>query len=80
MMPPVKECIWGVAGRNKTTCRGDSGGAMVIEDNGEFLQIGITSFGHKNCSVKPAVFTRVASYLNFIDDVTTKMPLSMSNV
>ncbi|CAH2234038.1 jg25599 [Pararge aegeria aegeria] len=52
----------------KSTCRGDSGGPLAIERNGEHILIGITSFGSAlGCEIGiPAVFVRVTSYTDFI--------------
>ncbi|CAH0713005.1 unnamed protein product, partial [Brenthis ino] len=53
-------------------CRGDSGGPLVVERNGSPVLIGLTSFGaHPNIggceSGLPAVFARVTSYKDFIE-------------
>ncbi|XP_074029593.1 brachyurin-like [Leptinotarsa decemlineata] len=52
------------------TCQGDSGGPLVV--NG--VQVGLVSFGYKNCSAGlPSVFTRVSEYVDWIaknSDVT----------
>jgi len=49
----------------RRTCSGDSGGPLVIKNNGEIVQIGLTSKGEESCSgVHPSVFTRVTYYLN----------------
>jgi len=49
-------------------CEGDSGGPLLCEENGKAVLAGITSFGPQ-CSSKqnPAEFTRVASYVDFIE-------------
>ncbi|KAI7815317.1 Serine protease [Rhyzopertha dominica] len=56
-------CISGADGRS--TCNGDSGGPLVVDN----IQVGITSFGIAlGCEVGwPAVFTRVTSFLNWIE-------------
>ncbi len=54
----------------KDSCQGDSGGPLVYRTNvGEpFYQIGITSFGTKECGTgTPAVYTRVSAYLDWIE-------------
>lgn len=50
--------------RSQDICYGDSGGPLICND----MQIGIASYiGEKQCaSGKPAVFTRVDRYLDFI--------------
>lgn len=53
------------------SCQGDSGGPLVIEKNGQFIQVGIVSFGgvNKNCGEMniPGVYTKIARYKNFIE-------------
>ncbi|KAH8345947.1 hypothetical protein KR067_010230 [Drosophila pandora] len=58
----------------RSTCTGDSGGPLVYRDpaqNTDIL-IGVTSYGKKTGCTKgyPAVFTRVTSYLDWIQDVS----------
>uniref|UniRef100_A0AAZ3Q1P0 trypsin n=1 Tax=Oncorhynchus tshawytscha TaxID=74940 RepID=A0AAZ3Q1P0_ONCTS len=54
----------------KDTCQGDSGGLFVCLSAGQFVQVGITSFG-KSCGreVFPAVYTQVAHYMVFIQEI-----------
>ncbi|KAH8342299.1 hypothetical protein KR059_000617 [Drosophila kikkawai] len=57
----------------RSTCTGDSGGPLVYQDpalNSEVL-IGITSYGKKSGCTKgySSVFTRVTSYLDWIEEV-----------
>jgi secreted trypsin-like serine protease len=49
------------------TCQGDSGGPLVVPDGGDWLQIGITSFG-LGCGVPgfPGVYTEVDHFTSFI--------------
>lgn len=68
------------AEEGNSVCQGDSGGALVIRkdgdnlggDKGDFIQIGITSFiSVEGCTVKlPQGFTKVASFLEFIEEIT----------
>ncbi|XP_065359583.1 serine protease 1-like [Calliphora vicina] len=53
-----------------STCNGDSGGPLVLEANK--VQIGLTSFGAAAGCEKgyPAAFTRVTSYLDWIQSFT----------
>ncbi|OWA50718.1 putative Chymotrypsin-like elastase family member 2A [Hypsibius exemplaris] len=56
-------------------CKGDSGGPLVCleERTGRWILEGLVSYGwDKGCGFpgKPAVYTRVASYLNWISAVT----------
>lgn len=61
------------AGRRRggvDTCQGDSGGPMVVQDaDGNWLQVGITSFG-TGCARPgtPGVYARVARYKTWIED------------
>uniref|UniRef100_A0A1I8NZ01 Peptidase S1 domain-containing protein n=1 Tax=Stomoxys calcitrans TaxID=35570 RepID=A0A1I8NZ01_STOCA len=53
----------------KSTCSGDSGGPLAINDDSNGLMlIGLTSFGKSSgcTNGSPAVFTRLTSYLNWI--------------
>ena len=55
----------------KATCSGDSGGPLLLFDpkSKNWKQIGITSFGSKDCSIQDGidVFTQVDKYKSFID-------------
>ncbi|KAF4517252.1 hypothetical protein B566_EDAN011636, partial [Ephemera danica] len=57
-------------GGTEGTCNGDSGGPLVItDDDGYVTLIGIVSFGAVNCMANaPSVYTRVTSYLDWIED------------
>ncbi|XP_078475720.1 chymotrypsin-like elastase family member 2A isoform X3 [Lampetra planeri] len=60
------------AGDDHAVCNGDSGGPLSCQEpNGSWVVYGITSFGHKNCSVfhKPSVFTRVSAYTDWVSQV-----------
>jgi len=59
-------CIDGTDG--KSTCNGDSGGPLIIVDNGAPKLVGLTSFGVSLGCEKgyPAVFTRITSYVDWI--------------
>ncbi|KAG7297997.1 hypothetical protein JYU34_018756 [Plutella xylostella] len=63
---------------NKDSCGGDSGGPLlypgVLGTNGvKHIQRGIVSFGSKKCGVAgyPAIYTRVAYYMDWILDNIT---------
>lgn len=61
----------------KDSCVGDSGSALMREENakdilskGEHKLIGVVSFGPRKCGTEgvPGVYTRVRSYLDWILD------------
>ena len=71
VVTPTNICISGEEGR--ATCNGDSGGPLLtVTPQGMYKQVGVTSFGSiVTCeSGIPAGFTRVASYLMWIETVT----------
>ncbi|CAH1790161.1 unnamed protein product [Owenia fusiformis] len=53
--------------QTKTACMGDSGGPLVCKKNGRWIQAGVTSWGMRVCTGKPAVYTRTSEYLDWID-------------
>lgn len=58
-------------------CQGDSGGPLLgaPADNGSRLQLGVTSFGGPQCGVEvPGVWTEVAQYRTWIDDILGGAP------
>ncbi|MBV9346265.1 MAG: trypsin-like serine protease, partial [Gammaproteobacteria bacterium] len=59
----------GAAGRK--SCLGDSGGPVVFTNGRPTYLVGIVSWGKTNCAgdVMPGVYTRVAAYTDWIDDV-----------
>ena len=54
----------------KDTCRGDSGGPLVLKlgQYKTYYQMGIVSFGFEGIcgNGRPAIYTRLASYLEWI--------------
>lgn len=66
--------LWLAAGRYITkeriysgACRGDSGGPLMGIVKGKFVQIGVTSFGAKDCDTSnPTIFMRLGYYLKDI--------------
>ncbi|XP_017968868.1 serine protease snake [Drosophila navojoa] len=66
--------------QNRDTCQGDSGGPLQLNLPGRrrslihYHLIGITSFGVFCRSSYPSVYTRVYSFLDWIEDITWGMP------
>lgn len=52
---------------SRDTCQGDSGGPLVT-DTGKFI-VGITSFGFGCAGAAPSIYTRVSSYIDWIEEV-----------
>ncbi|KAL9693281.1 hypothetical protein quinque_012566 [Culex quinquefasciatus] len=64
-------CVGSVVG-GQDTCQGDSGGPLQItkqENHCVFYVIGVTSFGQTCGSTVPAIYTRVAAYLDWIEPI-----------
>lgn len=64
----IHERVICAANPKRSTCQGDSGGGVTLT-NGAPVVVGIVSWGKKECNgdaAKPAVFTRVESYLDWI--------------
>lgn len=55
--------------RNKSACRGDSGGPVIGRDrNGKLIQVGLTSWGRGNCDTGfPSVYTRLSGLVPWIE-------------
>lgn len=53
-------------------CQGDSGGPLVLEtdiENNKFTIVGVISTGFGCATKTPGLYTRVASYLDYIESV-----------
>lgn len=57
-------------GDGKDTCDGDSGGPLqIVDDSGISTIVGVTSSG-MSCGTKiPGVYTKVASFLDWIENI-----------
>ncbi len=60
-----------VDGTAQDTCRGDSGGPLIFQQDGRTWLVGVTSYGTERCaSGVPAVYTRVSAYLGWIESTS----------
>ncbi|KAK3754629.1 hypothetical protein RRG08_020616 [Elysia crispata] len=65
-----KQLCAGYLNRNIGICRGDSGSPLVCKSGSQHTLAGVVSFGSAdNPDSFPAVFTRVQSYVQWINDV-----------
>ena len=72
-------CAGNSANSNKDACQLDSGGPMACMSNGVVELVGIVSYGI-GCGGTdniPGVYTRVASYLNWIKPKMVTIPLDI---
>ncbi|GAB0098539.1 Peptidase S1, PA clan [Sergentomyia squamirostris] len=52
------------------SCRGDSGGPIVLKTpSGKVIEVGISSFGFRICSSGPGAYTNVAMFRDWIDSI-----------
>jgi surface protein len=59
----------GLEAGGKDSCKGDSGGPLIMERNNNYLQVGVVSFG-TGCARanRPGVYARVSSASTWIED------------
>ena len=72
----------GYAAGGRSTCFGDSGGPLqCMSSDGRWKLVGLTSFS-KGCARprKPSVFTRVASLVKWINNITHGMHIYSSSM
>lgn len=62
-LDPAVELCAGAPGRD--TCRSDSGGPLIVEDQGAYYQIGITSSGSRSCT-GTGTYAKVAAFHDWI--------------
>ncbi|KAG8006722.1 Tryptase-2 [Nibea albiflora] len=69
---------WGNIGTNGNqdggmdACKGDYGGPLVCRKGGDYVQVGVMSYGSCGLSGRPGVYTQVSKYLRFINDYIKK--------
>jgi hypothetical protein len=70
----IRDVVFCAAHPTKSTCRGDSGGPVILT-NGTPLLVGIVSWGKKACAGdgRPGVYTRIDRYAQWIDQAM-KLP------
>lgn len=56
------------------TCQGDSGGPLLMKDASTWYAVGITSLGQGCASGPPSVYTRVSTYLDWIERIVWPRP------
>lgn len=54
---------------NTDTCGGDSGSAIQMRLDEKFYVVGVTSFGFGCATELPSFYTRVSSYLDWIEEI-----------
>uniref|UniRef100_A0A672YN67 Zgc:100868 n=1 Tax=Sphaeramia orbicularis TaxID=375764 RepID=A0A672YN67_9TELE len=61
------------------SCQGDPGGPLMGEQNGRWIQVGVSSFGF-GCTnhQKPVIYTRVSQYVSWINSSITSNPPGLS--
>ena len=70
----IKGTVFCASNPTKSTCRGDSGGPVILTD-GTPLLVGLVSWGKKACAGdgRPGVYTRIDQYVPWID-AAMKLP------
>ncbi|QQP55765.1 Serine proteinase stubblelike, partial [Caligus rogercresseyi] len=63
-LPDSKLCAYGL---NHDACFGDSGGPLIVEENGRCTVVGVVSYGF-GCSTQfvAGVYTRVTEFMDWI--------------
>lgn len=76
----IKDSVFCASNPKKSTCRGDSGGPVILT-NGTPLLVGIVSWGKKACAGdgRPGVYTRIDRYAQWIDQAM-KLPAGKNSL
>lgn len=53
----------------RDTCQGDSGGPLIMEFGKTSYVVGVTSFGLGCAGEPPSIYTRVSSYIDWIEKI-----------
>ena len=72
----VTDTMLCAASKLKSICQGDTGGPLVCQHgNGRWYLEGVSSWASPYCDANDAysVFTRVSSYVNWINRITTSI-------
>jgi len=61
-----KDAVVCVGQSGKSACFGDSGGPAVVQENGQWKQLGVASFVTDGTCRGNSVYTKVSTYLDFV--------------
>lgn len=66
---PSMVCAGQLTGSPTGSAAGDSGGPLMVEHEGKWVQVGLVSFGQNyySTTTHPGVYTRISSYRHWID-------------
>jgi secreted trypsin-like serine protease len=76
----INATVMCAAREKQKTCKGDSGGPVILTNNMPAQLVGLVSWGKDECTGdgQPSVFTRVQSHLAWIDKAMTLEPTRSS--
>ncbi len=76
----IKDAVFCASNPKRSTCRGDSGGPVVLT-NGQPTLVGIVSWGKRRCAGdgRPGVYTRIDRYAQWINQAM-KLPPGRSTL
>lgn len=76
-------CAKGFGASGSTQCHGDSGGPLILYNEGTPILIGVVSHNVERAAcgqqTKPGVFTRAASFRGWIESHTGRLPIAPDN-